>query len=254
MRRVFVAAIAVLFAAAFAEAQVFPLNSGYPMTNPSVADPAHFPVLETDFVNAGASQNMPFAGGALATGTAAVASGLANHPGLLSLRSHATNANSGYYWITGTAFTLISGTEYFEAAFRVDRLTDVTAYIGYIDTTTAAESTDGVYITIPSTGALVGTTSAASSRTNTTTSYTVSTATWYRVRAEVNADATLVTYYLYSEAGALLWAASVASNIPKTAGQETGAGALVFHAAAGPANDLLTLDYLGFGFTRALTR
>ena len=191
---------------------------------------------------------------AIAGGTT-ISAGSANHPGIVTQRSHATNANSGAAWGIAPNALLLAGGESVEVVFRVDRLTDVTAYLGFQDSFAVAAPTDGAFVKIPSTGALIGQTSAASVTSSTATIATVSIGTWYRALIEVNATATSVTFSLYSEAGALLGSASLTTNIPTVAGQETGVITTTTLAiAAGSAVDLLSLDYVGVAIDRTLVR
>ena len=55
---------------------------------------------------------------------------LANHPGLIVFKAHATNANSGGQWGSGTNTYLIAGNEHFEGIFRPDIITNVTTNLG----------------------------------------------------------------------------------------------------------------------------
>lgn len=225
----------------------------YPEKGSRTIDVSKQPSFSVEWLSAQSTGNPPLTGGAIATGTSPATAGAANHPGLTTIKSHAGNANSGYWWIAGGTALLISGSEEFQCVFRVDTLTDLTVDIGFHDSSSSTAPVDGVYFVIPSTGALIGQTSAANAKTSTSTSYTISAGTWYRVRATLNQGATLATFYLYSEAGALLWAESISLTIPTAAGQETGIGVTATKSSAGTV-DMITLDYFGASFSRDLVR
>jgi hypothetical protein len=102
-------------------------------------------------------------------------------------------------------------------------------------------------------GVIVGKTANNSARSTTGTSYTLVTNTWYRLRIEVNSDATLVTFSLFSEAGALLWSDTLNSNIPTAAGRETGHGIVATNSGT-TAVAMVDVDYLNLWISRALVR
>ena len=70
-------------------------------------------------------------------------------------------------------------------------------------------------------GILVGKTSNNSARSTTATSYALAINTWYKLTITMNADATVATFAVHSEAGALLWTDTLNTNIPTAAGRET---------------------------------
>lgn len=210
--------------------------------------------LKCEFL--GTNPNPPLGQVAIAGGSAVVAApGVANHPGIISIRSHASNANSGGAWGVAANAFLISGGEHFEAVVRIDRVTNVTTYIGFQDTFSAAAPVDGAYFVIQSGGTVIGQTSVASSPSSTATLGTLSTGTWYRLVGEVDTAAANVSFYVYSESGTIIGSGSVNATIPSVAGQETGFGvASTLATGTGSANDLVTMDYLAARFNRALVR
>jgi hypothetical protein len=105
----------------------------------------------------------------------------------------------------------------------------------------------------PTTGIITGRTMSNSNSSVTGTGYQIVTNTWYRWRVVVNADASRVDFYCFSEAGALLWTDNLTNNIPTAAGRETGHG-IVGTNAATTAVTLYDLDYMNIEIARALTR
>jgi len=208
-----------------------------------------------DFIDAGTTMSNidPWQRTAIASGTCAAVAGTMHHPGQLSLSS-SVSASSGVVLNLGTNVTsiLISGGECFEATFFLTNTTNVTSYIGFIDGTTT-ESVDGVYASIVGT-TLTGKSSSNSSRTSTGTTYTVSTATWYRLRIKVNSDASGATFYLYNDSGSELWTNTVAATMPTATGRETGSGLVSFYSTGG-AQVLTTVDWMAMWLDgRRLTR
>jgi hypothetical protein len=76
--------------------------------------------------------------------------------------------------------------------------------------------TDGAYIKIAE-GVLTGNTANNSTLSATATNYTLSADTWYRVKIELNIDATLATFTLYEDnTNTVLWTDTLSTNIPTT--------------------------------------
>jgi hypothetical protein len=215
--------------------------------------------LESD-MEFGSTSPAPWNGGVIASGGLGYAtpSGSKNHPGMITMVS-STSANSGA-WINITQqvnYLLLAGTEETSIIFRPQTLAGTTIRLGLQDRVTASDITDGAYIEMAQVGGvdgvIVGKTANNSTRSSTGTSYTLVTNTWYRLHILVNQDATRVDFYLYSEAGALLWTDNLTTNIPTAAGRETGCGVVAFNSGT-TALTLIEVDYINLSIERTLTR
>ena len=212
--------------------------------------------ISTDLVMTNAVQGS-FTGSGISSGTnstnppAGVVTG--HHPGCWLLRS-STTANSGYRIVTDNDEFRLAGDEVFDLVFRTPAsMTNNQIRFGFLDTTTSTDATDGAYFELAATGVLTGKTANNATRSTSATLATLGVSTWYHVRITLNADATLVTFSLYDDAGASLGAQSLSSNIPTTSGRETGAG-LVATNSGTTASDVVIVDYIGVTINRALQR
>ena len=174
-----------------------------------------------------------------------------NHPGVVSQRA-GLGADSGYYLLCATGAFEMGGGECFEASLNVETTANTTVYLGLHDATTASAPVDGAYIRIVGT-TLDGQTAGASFVTTTGTSYTITIATFYRLRIVTNAAASRVDFYLWNDAGTLLWTNFNTTNLPSGSGQTFGSGCTAHNAAGGSAY-LVQIDYFAQWWGRALTR
>lgn len=198
---------------------------------------------------------LEFFNSATGSGTATNFS-LSNHPGVFALSSSAT-ANSGRSVTTSTSTVLVAGGETIDVILRPQVLAGTTIRLGLIDTTTISDCSDGAYFEMAQVGGvdgvIVGKTASNSARSTTATNFTLTTNTWYRFKVVVNSNATRVDFYLYSEAGALLWTDSLTTNIPTGASRDTGVGLVATHAPTS-AVLLCDLDYIRLVINRTLVR
>lgn len=207
------------------------------------------PWIFQDFYSSAAANNQPFGGTAVASGTSALLPGSVdgNHPGVIRILSAATaTANSGYYWNTPSGLMKISGGEVFEAVLKPTNVTNCVMRWGFITSTTSADSTDGAYFEITTTGAVVGKTANNSTRTTTATIFTLISGTWYRFRIEVSRDFTSATFTVYSDQGAALGTQTATGNLPG-AGRTHAAGIIATLTPATSSSPLVEIDYIGFG-------
>lgn len=219
--------------------------------------PRQMPSYSTDFLESNIYENPPFRGGVLASGTnvwpgAGIVT--AHHPGVVHIRS-STTTNSGGKWLTEPVMILLGGKEYFEAIVNpTDIGADTTVRVGFMDTTDHTDNVDGAYFEL-SAGTLKGKTATNSTRSTTGTTYTPSTATWYRLVIMVKSDASRVDFYIYNDAGTILWTNSLTTNIPTAVGRETGAGIVATNVGT-TQTYLIHVDYMGisFGAPTGLTR
>lgn len=220
-----------------------------------------FTILESDFTGGTASVACPgLYGTAISSGvfqTASLAGG-PNHPGVVAFRD-STTANGGYRLMTDTNAFHLSGGEKAKFIFRLDTAAlSSTIRMGFLDTTTVAMPTDGVFFDIRGFGtasySLSGITRANSTAVATATNYTIISGAWYRGEIELNSDASIATFSLYSSDAALVWTNTVNSGIPKSVGRETGFGIVVTEASVNAASDILSVDYVSLEINRTLTR
>jgi len=220
------------------------------------------PFFFTDMLGQGTVDSFPFGASSVSSGTLAgpAIAVTAAHPGVVRLQS-STTTNSGYRVQTGSnQGILIAGGEVYECVFTIlyQNITDITtARIGFHDSSTSADATDGAYIEMIDNGANLpifrGKTASNSTRTTTGTSYTGALATWYRVYIAVNSDATSVAFYIYDDAGTQLWTDANTTNIPTASGRDCWAGMSVTNVGT-TARDLMHLDYMSFGYGVAKAR
>lgn len=206
------------------------------------------PFYMTDMLG---SNYFPFYNSAISSGTLGLITADANHPGVVSFVS-STSANSGYSMQTfANQVFVLGGGEFYEVIFKPILLAGTTICMGYQNSITNAEPTDGVYFRIPADSTIVGKTSNNSTRSTTGTGYELSLNTWYRARLVLNSNASRVDFFLYDDAGTQLWTDYLTANIPTSRStacitQATNAGTT--------ATTLMHLDYIAILTSRTLTR
>ncbi len=210
-------------------------------------EPRLDPIFATDFPSSVAATIAPFNISAISAGTSTTvpAAGAldGNHPGVILCRS-STTANSGVIVNTAQNTFRIAGGEQFDVVFRTPAaLTAMTYRFGYHDTASSADAVDGIYFEMPASGAIVGKTSSNSVRTTSATVATLAVSTWYHARIVVNANATGVDFFIYSDAGAQLGTVSITTNIPTASGRECGV-AFIGTNSGTTAVDIVNLDYM----------
>jgi hypothetical protein len=181
--------------------------------------------LFNDFF-ASSSAQVPWTGTALASGTLGSSTGNVLHTGVVTYTS-STSANSGYRFVFAANALTLGGEEKTTIVFKTaaDLLT-ITRYMGFMDATGIADLADGVYAKIVD-GVLSGETSNNSTVSVTATTFTLSASTWYRLKIELNSDASLATYTLYvDDSDIVLWTDTLSTNIPIA--RQSGHGDLCF--------------------------
>jgi hypothetical protein len=209
------------------------------------------PFWFVDFTTATGSALWVWTGAAISSATLTGEVGSAAHPGISAMTS-STSANSGYRYLTATDAILIGGGEVFESELSIYTTTNTTIRVGFLDTTTSADPTDGAWINIAGT-TLSGKTANNTSISTTGTTYTVSTDTWYRVKVVVNSAASRVDFFAYTAAGAELWTNNLTTNIPTAAGRETGSGTIATNSGTSTV-DVIQWDFLLQYWTKDLVR
>lgn len=190
---------------------------------------------------------------AIGAGTLTQGVSIANHPGIVTMRSGAA-ANTGMaFWMGYASDILLQGEEFTELIFSVPVGTNIASRFGFGDNFSAAAApVDGVWIDI-AVLTLSGKTRNNSVESTTGTTYLLTAGTWYRARIVVNATATRVDFTLYSMAGAVLWTNFLTTNIPTTTGRETSHG-LHSYKTAVTATNLIDLDFMSLRMPKLLVR
>lgn len=213
-------------------------------------------LVESDFYNTLDVGGMSFQ--AFSSGTAAqsASTSTANHPGVLRMASGAATNSGARLRHDGSAM-VIGGGEVCEWVFQIQSLSNgVSAYIGFHDTATQAAPTNGVWVQFDANGTTLtcsGKTNAGSTPTTTATTYSAAINTWYSLTVELNANATLATFTLRSEAGSVLWTDTLSSNIPTGSSQRCSLGFVAFNVNNSPVT-LSLIDYARLEINRTLTR
>jgi hypothetical protein len=220
-----------------------------------LADQGGAYIKETRAASVNAAALDPFIGAAISTGTinaSNITTAQNNHPGLVRFASSAT-ANSGYRAQTDVLAYRLAAGDVFAATAYLDTLANTTLRVGYHDSITSADAVDGVYIEVtPTTGVASCKASANSVRTTSATTATLTAATWYRFVIVVEST-TLARCIIVNDSSVDVLNTTVATNIPSTAGRETGAGLVVTNSGT-VATSLLHLDYMMVGSLRKLVR
>lgn len=184
------------------------------------------------------------------------ATGSTNHPGIRLIASSST-INSGAAIITSASAFQIGGSEKSDFILRPLSLAATTIRVGFHDTVSFNDATDGCYLEITTVGGVPGTLAGKTAnnavRSTTGTTFLLVTSTWYRLRVAVNANATRVDFYLFDEAGATLWTDNLTTNIPTVAGRETGHGIIATNSG-NTSVPLCDIDYMNIHIGRVLVR
>lgn len=210
--------------------------------------------IQVEFLSQNADTNVPFVSRAITSGTFSQLDTEDAHPGIWRITS-AAGANSGGMFglhnaSAQTGEMILFGGEKAEFVIRLQTTSNITMRFGFHDENTlAANPTDAAWINISGT-TLTGQTRKAGSGSTTSTSYTVSASTWYRLLVDINEAASLVTFYVYDMSETLLWSDSLSANIP-TAGTDLRAGAIKTTAGA---TAILDIDYISMWSIGAKSR
>jgi len=203
---------------------------------------------EDDFVGpliASTAKYGPWVVTNIGTPTYAVGTATANHPGVQKATSQAS-ANTGCTILTSALQIYPGGGEYSEFVFSIGSTTTFGAYMGFMVPNSYTRPTVGAWIDINAT-ALNG----YCNTTVTTTTKTITAATWYRARIENNAANTAYTFSLYTAGGVTpIWTSTVVATLPA---ELVTHGVIQFNTG-GSALELLSLDYMNVAVNRELTR
>jgi hypothetical protein len=228
----------------------------------------HRQFWSTDFFYNNVYGTLPWWVGHLASGTIqsngwAVSS---DRLGILTIKSHATNANSGYYIQIGGAAFIFGGGEKTHFIFSPSNTTGAKVRMGWDDSSSTAEPTEGVWFQIEN-DVIFGKISVYSTPSNnvvqTTTNYTLtagtesSAGTWYHGYITINSDASAALFEIYSSPEReLLWNETITTTyIPTTTWRYTGHGVIAYTVApGGTAQEIIKLDYMDLEIDRVLDR
>lgn len=211
---------------------------------------ARYPVFYHDFITSLTGLN----GQSMVSGTfSSSPTPSAEHVGCVRF-SCSTSANSGYRIVFDTDAVRFRGGEFFAMSFQTRAtLSGVVYRLGWNDSADHNEPVDGLYLEM-SGGVIYGRHSSNSTRSSTATSFAPATTTYYYGTIQVNDAATLVTYSIYSEAGALLWSDTLATNIPTAAGRETRWEFMAYCTGTGSAFSLIEMDFFLYAYLKPLVR
>lgn len=208
--------------------------------------------------NGAAAQNL-FAGAAISSGTnntaIPVAAVLGYNPNGVFIRS-GTTANGGYRYLTSSLVSMRFGSVAWK--FRGHYLartsfTNVLLRLGFHDTSTSADATDGAYFELN--GAVCSAKTANNStRTTNATTVTLTLNTFYTFDIEANAAGTSVRFRVYEGLNATpILDVTNTTNIPTAAGREFGVGCVATESTT-TATDIGILYRMGYGTVPAYRR
>lgn len=204
--------------------------------------------VSTDFISRNTQENA-WSANAINGGTVVAGDATVLHPGIAIYKSHESNANSGYRYFTDIYNILLGGGEKSTIVFKTKAtLIGVKRRIGFQDSTSETNPTDGVYCEIAN-GVLTGKTANNGTLSTTSTSYTLAANTWYRLKIELNSDASLATFTLYEDnTNTVLWQNTLSENIPTGAARWCGHGDICILASPAAATEIGTIDYMDLEF------
>lgn len=176
--------------------------------------------------------------------------GTTNHPGIIQIQAGTTTTGRLALAAAPTGLEFGAGTFSLETMVRIDDLSDGTETFGFLagfmDAATSLNQADGVYFLYDSAGTSSGSFSSdkwqlvtvgGGTRTFVESSVVVAADTWYKLRIEVNVNASLVEYFINDVS-----MGTINTNIPTGSGEVTGFGAGIFKSA-GTTNRIVELDY-----------
>jgi len=201
------------------------------------------------------------AAGAIASGTttAIITTALDGYHipvGGVLLRSSAS-ANSGYYIRDNFGAQLWFGSramKYQCNAHVPTSLTNLLVRLGFLDTNSASDATDGAYFEISGT-TVSAKTAKASTRTTNATTATLAPNVWYTFDIEVDAAGANVRFRITRDSdGASMLDVTNSANIPNTSGNGTGAGVVGINTAGSATGPIIALNRMGLGTLAAFNR
>lgn len=214
---------------------------------------------QTRFGNTNANVSEMFAGVAVSSGTntsAVPSTGQAGYNTYGVFLRSGTTANGGYRYTTTSMVSDYFGTT--SHKFRAQYMpktgfTGRTVRVGYLDTITSADATDGAYFEIVD-AICTAKTSSASTRTSNATTVSLSLDEAYTFDIEVNADATEVRFRVYvGDTYTAILDVTNTTNIPNSQARGFGAGIIATESST-TASDIGLLYSLSLGTVEGFTR
>lgn len=213
-------------------------------------------VASTEFCEVGSVNNAAIGGFKTtytSSGLGANVAGTTYHPCITSIQD-STTANGGVWYMSGIDSLRLNGTENTTAIWRMSNSGKpglVTFRHGFHDTVAITRPTDGCYweFNFTTTNIAYATCANNGARTQNDT-YTPSNLTWYITNVEIDASGTFAQFRLYDENGTLLRNNTIYTNIPLTAGRETGVGIGASENNTGASSTIVWIDYLDFKIAR----
>lgn len=171
----------------------------------------------------------------------------ATHPGQLMLRTDTVGAaNAGCALVTGNqSFPGSDASLRGRAVFSIQATTATfTHRIGFIDTTSSVDATQGAYIEINGATMSFKTANGGTRTTNATTA-TLTASTWYTVHF-IMTSSSACRCVVMKDDGTVVYDQTNSSNL-WVSGNTTGFGAVATNSASAASTNLLAVDYLGVG-------
>ena len=178
------------------------------------------------------------------------ASRTAKHPGVTLLKN-GTSANTGYLLRSNNINIVTTPNQEMNFIFNMIATaasgynTNTVLRMGFMDSSTAAESTDGIVLCKDAgSNDIFGKVISNGSATSTSTLATLAAETWYHGKIKVDSAGTAVTFTVYDEAGTSLGSATISSGLPTGASRLYGTGVALWHSTETTSRDLLYLDFM----------
>ena len=209
---------------------------------------------DTNFYSVATDPNNGLVAASISSGTTALLAAADGSPttkrhcGVARLLS-STTTNSGYKFQTDVTSQRMSGGDVFICDFAILTNPSISTHrFGFHDTVTVSDAVDGVYFEVvgSTSPVLSGKSSNNSVRTATGTTYTLTPGAWYRASIIMSYDGTRVDFYLFNDAGALVWTNSITTNIPTASGRECGIGFISTNVGF-LASTLAYVDFMKWG-------
>ncbi len=213
--------------------------------------------FEQLFAHSNAVQG-PFLGTAISTGTnstAPAAAGMFGYNPFGVLLRSSTTANSGWRYQPGTLTNDYFGVQSHKFRARIQPVTahtNNTIRLGYLDTITSADATDGAYFEIVA-GTAVAKTANNSARTA-QGSLALTINTVYTFEIDVNAAGTSARFRIWQGTNtAAVFDQTIATNIPTTSARAFGVGIVATNSGT-VASDICVVYSMGAGTVEGHTR
>jgi hypothetical protein len=219
-------------------------------------------MLEDDQCGVQTTTGEMWYGTAIDSGTTTTSTGYMTHPCVRALRTSAT-ANSGYALNIGITNLLLNGSESTDIIFnkvaRTGVMNKTNITMGFQDSVTVANPTDGVYIGVRDLEA-IGIVRSNNVQVNTSTNFTLIEGQWYRSRIEI-INGTFARFYIYNSTNNtgggntnIVWTDTVTGTLPVGTSRQTGHGIKAWVVGGTAAADIVYIDYMNIRINKILNR